>query len=1069
MNIRIVTASAGTGKTTHLCRLLSDAVVNNAARPEAIVATTFTKQAAAELLNRARSELLRTGQGRAAEALMTARMGTVNSVCGGLVSDFALQLGLSPELRVLDEKAAELELIRALAAVVDSASSELLDSFKAKFDPSFDWHYEVRRIIETARSNGIEAGALAECARLSREGLDACLGPIGPGESDLDGALLAAIDAAARGIKGNGDPTKGTVEYLDLLAECRRDLRRGALCWGDWSKLSRAVPKKRSLAHADGVQAAAAGHLGHPRLRREMHALIDALFQAAAAGMTAYQEHKSELGLLDYVDQEVLALSALRSPEIRAALTGKFDLVLVDEFQDTSPLQLTIFLALARLAKESVWVGDPKQAIYGFRGTDPALMDRAIESLSNPKDPDLVAAVAERVAGQGPVSTLSTSYRSRPALVEPTNEIFARAFRSQGMAEERTRVEPVLQVDPPELGPALGHWPLVGRNFEDRAQALAAGVVALLETRPQVRDRLGGALRTATLADVAILCRTNAQCGDVAGALGQQGLPAVVALVGLLDTAEGQVLVAGLRLWVDPRDRLAASLLHRILECPEDPERFVTDTLADGKDSPLFQGAAAAAIVEARRQQVDLDVLGAVDAVIAATDLCRLCAGWGASAQRTANLDAFRAHASAYCDERLAGRDTPSLVGFLRYLEEMDPGDWGWGLSRTDRCALLAGQQAIRVSTWHAAKGLEWPIVVLYGLESLREPLAYGVHVMSEGKDFQLDDPLAGRWIRFWPNPYSTSNQLGLVKAAFERSPVFDEVSARSEREALRVLYVGWTRARDRLILAAQTGKLLDGLLGILRAIDGSLISEPAAAPTAGTGAREVEVTWAGRVTTVEVRPCAARAPVVTTPQAGGLRAGRVAPAYAAARLVPSSAEARLFSVGQPVDLGQRVVLLEKADVNMLGMAVHDFFAADLSTRSAGDRQQMAAGLLQRYGVQTAVTAASLLSMADRLWAWIGGRFPAARIRREWPLAQRFATGTVMSGTADLIVEAPDQVAIIDHKSAATYEGAIARSGVYAAQLATYAEAGLRAGWKRPVSTWIHLPFAGRIVEVTAS
>jgi hypothetical protein len=74
-----------------------------------------------------------------------------------------------------------------------------------------------------------------------------------------------------------------------------------------------------------------------------------------------------------------------------------------------------------------------------------------------------------------------------------------------------------------------------------------------------------------------------------------------------------------------------------------------------------------------------------------------------------------------------------------------------------------------------------------------------------------------------------------------------------------------------------------------------------------------------------------------------------------------------------------------------------------------------------------------------------------------------------MSGTADLILETAEHLAIIDHKSSATYESALAQAGVYSAQLASYAQAARRAGWNHPVSTWLHLPLAGRIVEVSVS
>jgi ATP-dependent helicase/nuclease subunit A len=1070
VNIRIVTASAGTGKTTHLCALLRDAVATSSARPEAIVATTFTKQAAAELLNRARSELLRKGQARAAEALMTARMGTVNGVCGGIVSDFAFELGLSPELRVLDEEAADLELVRALAAVVDSASSSELDRFKDKFDKDFDWHHEVKRIIETARANGIEADQLGDCAQRSRDTLDVALGPVTENGSEVDAELLAAIGLALAGLAGSVDATKGSAKYVTFLQGCQRDLKRGRLRWGDWALLSgeTLLPTKKSRPHAAGVRRVAIRHQGHPRLRAEIHALIDALFHAAKAGMAAYQGHKADLGLLDFVDQEVLALQALRRDDVRQALAGKLDLLLVDEFQDTSPLQLAIFLELAQLAKASVWVGDPKQAIYGFRGTDPSLMDAAIESLANPRDPDLIAAVVDRVAGDRPVQTLKKSFRSRPALVQLTNEIFARAFLSQGIPDERTRVDGALSEDPPELGPAFAHWVLKGKNQNDRAQALAAGLATLLETKPCVRERQSGATRPATLADLAVLCRTNVQCGAVAEALARQGLAAVVARVGLLDTAEGQVLMAGLRLWADPRDRLAAASLHRILERPEDAARFVAEVLmGQGEPTDLSQSPVIAAIIAARERSTDVDVLGAVDEVMAASDLRRLCAEWGDSLQRTANLDALRAHASSYCDGRNAGRDAPSLVGLLRHLEDMEADDKRRGKSRTDRCALQAGQDAIRVSTWHAAKGLEWPMVVLYGLEDLRGPLAHGVHVMSDGHEFDSRAPLAGRWIRFWPNAYTTFNQQGPVKTAYERSLGFDQVVLKRDREALRVLYVGWTRARDNLILAAEKGKLLGGILGVLPAFDQALISEPVVEHAEGSSCQTIDVVWAGRQTKIEARLCSAKRPPTLAPQAGCVRTGRMGSAYQPARGVPSAAEPRAFAVSETVDLGPPFHIGDQVDANVLGTTVHAFFAADSRDLKGSDREAIGAGLLERYGVAAALSSSDLMGMADRLWRWIDTRFPKNRVRKEWPLTQRLNTGTIVSGTADLVVETADHLAIVDHKSGSTWEGVMAKSGAYAAQLGSYGEALLRAGSPKPLSTWIHLPFAGRLVRLT--
>lgn len=93
----------------------------------------------------------------------------------------------------------------------------------------------------------------------------------------------------------------------------------------------------------------------------------------------------------------------------RASLGDRIQLLMADEFQDTSPIQLALFLALHELAGKSVWVGDPKQAIYGFRGTDPQLME------------EVVALITES-------GVLDSSWRSRENLINCTNALFSEVF-----------------------------------------------------------------------------------------------------------------------------------------------------------------------------------------------------------------------------------------------------------------------------------------------------------------------------------------------------------------------------------------------------------------------------------------------------------------------------------------------------------------------------------------------------------------------------------------------------------------------------------------------------------------
>ena len=1065
MKIRIITASAGSGKTTRLSEVLDDAIATGRIRPDGILATTFTRQAAAELVERARTRLLSSGRGREAHQLLAARIGTVNSVCGSLATEFAFELGLSPTLRVLDETAAEIAQKHALAEVVEPAVAAELHRFSRRFDQQADWRHEVARLIEAARANGLGAAKLRDCAERSVETLDACLGPCATDADAIDSALTSAIDAALRAIDPRADTTAGTRDYIDVLRECGRNHARGELRWGDWAKLTTKRPTKKSAPHALPVAAAAAAHGEHPRLRAEMHRLTRLLFQIAADGLEAYQRHKLEHGTIDFVDQETLALQLLRRPDVRAALEGQLDLVLVDEFQDTSPLQLAIFLELAALAVESVWVGDPKQAIYGFRGTDPALMDAAIESLTSPSsDPELVREAAEAIARAGTIETLSVSYRSRPELVHLTSAIFARAFRGHGIPEERTRLRAYLAEEPTGLGPIVEHWPLCPdrANKDTLAACAAAGVRDLLRDGATVRDRESGEPRLARAGDVAMLCRTNEQCHKVAEALAALDVPAVVPRMGLLDTAEAQLAVAGLRLWIDPHDALAAAVLARLTTHASDLDGLVTRALERPghafADEPLV-----VAIIAARGAAPDLDPLRALGAIIDATDLRRLCASWGDPSQRLANLDALRAHAAAYVAESEAARGAPTLAGLLCHLDELVD-EWGWNASRGDSQALVGGQDAVTVSTWHRAKGLEWPIAVLYGLETLRQPLAYGVHVMSDRRQFDVAAPLAGRWIRFWPNPYTTSNQGGPIKDAYEQSDTHAALVDRASREALRVLYVGWTRARDRLVFAAQRGKMTAGILGTLESIDSTLIHDPGVDEPL-----DCRVKWAGQHVMVRVRPARPSLPTSRAIEPGEVTVGRApAPApYARARLSPSAVASVACELGPPMEIGPRLQLRGNPEMDCVGDAVHAFLAADRPGLDARARLDFAAALLRRYQVDTNLAAESLAEASSRLTRWLTNHLAATRLHREWPVSMRLAGGTILSGTADLVARVSGGLALIDHKSfPGTADAALDRIRDHSGQLAAYA-ATLEAATGLPVmSLWVHLPVLGRIVEV---
>ena len=176
MTIDIVSASAGTGKTHRLTRDLVKALLDGTARPEGVVAITYTVKGAAELESRIRSRLLGDGRSDLAARVRDGYIGTTHSVCQRLLREFALDAGLSPYLEPIPEAERQRLFRVAVAAVIAGSETELNALATRLAFP--DWSQTLREIVDSARNNGMDAVALARCAKESKDGLQRLMGPV---------------------------------------------------------------------------------------------------------------------------------------------------------------------------------------------------------------------------------------------------------------------------------------------------------------------------------------------------------------------------------------------------------------------------------------------------------------------------------------------------------------------------------------------------------------------------------------------------------------------------------------------------------------------------------------------------------------------------------------------------------------------------------------------------------------------------------------------------------------------------------------------------------------------------
>lgn len=1042
-----IIASAGTGKTYSLVQAIV-AAVDAGMQPHRILATTFTKAAAAELAGRIRASLIERGRPELGAAMLSARIGTVNSVCGGLISEFAFELGRSPVVDVIAEDRQQPVFDRAAGPIIEASGagiSDIAERFgmiaRGYFGPRGavrGWQDDLRRAVDLARSNGIAPDRMAHCAQRSADSLIAILPADASGETgvDLDAALRAALEACEIELKRAGDTLKGGTRDKDvpLVEKALRILRAGGLLgWDDWARLCKLGATKTDAPLFTDVIAAASVHPRHPALKVDLRTYIGLIFDCAAQCMTAYADYKHARGLLDFIDQEKLALEIISNPANAPRLRELIGAVFVDEFQDSSPIQIAIFTALSRIAGQNLWVGDPKQSIYGFRDADPALTSTASAAIT--------------AATGGAIRYLRRSFRARPQLADFVNAAIAPNMLRVGMTDAEITFDGCDRIEDAEMPAALSVWEMSGKNKGIRVDLLAARVAGLLDEPDQwpIALKTGGT-RPARGGDIAILCRSNTMVGELAMALSLQGVRVAVERSGLLNQPEIEFTLAAFRWIADASDTLALAELARLAKDGDDWFKAVFDEKA--RDELMELLPFSAALTEIRDRSPQLTPAEVFDALLHADGVLATLLAWGAAEQRLQNLEAVRAMIVDYQEEQHAERQAVTLTGACEWLTTRP----------NARQPQSRHPDAVNILTYHRAKGLEWPIVILTELESEAKGSPFGLTAEDE-RPPDWAEPLAARGLRYWPWPYGDQQKGVGLDVSGPLSAQGVQAMAQERLERTRVLYVGLTRARDHLALAT-TGTAMAWLDELLDDVDTPLVS------------------LAGGAASVAGTPLPSRnapdprdpAEAVQTPAPEFVRPATAVVAYPPLRLRPSDGAATagdITIVGTEL-LGARIALVGDPDLQLLGEAIHRFLAADDPTQAKADRERMAADILKGWGAPH-LSAADLVLIGDRLSAFIASRFGGAAAFKEWSVHAEDGL-QVVAGRLDLLVDLGDGYAIIDHKS---FPGSVAmdedRLRTFAGQVGLYARALERVTGRTRYEYWVHQPVAGVMTRIELS
>jgi ATP-dependent helicase/nuclease subunit A len=746
-----VSAGAGTGKTAVLVERFVRAVCDDGLDVASVLVITYTRKAAGELRTRIRQELRARGRADLARGLDGAWISTIHGFCARLLRTYPFAAGLDPRFRELDE---------AQAAVLAGESFErALDEFCAAEAPerlqllATYGTTALRRMLtgiyETLRSAGrpltLELGdrpPLAERVERAREAA-LCL------VEDVDATELQRANAAR------------LLEVLDGPIRPERLLDLSA----------HSAQGERAASYRDARRDLEQAALDEVAMRDR-----DLLQQLLDSFARRYDEAKRAEGVLDFEDLQLAARELLRDrPEIREREHLRFRSIMVDEFQDTNRLQCEIIdlLAAGPGQPDLFFVGDEFQSIYGFRHAD-------------------VEVFRERREQEGGGLALVQNYRSRPEVLAAVNYLFGEEFGEdyQPLAASGDFPDPVfghpvelLITEKPSYSGSGTHW----RRGE--ARAIARRVRELVDAGD------------ATPGEIVLLFAAGTDAEWYEEELRRSGLPTYRATGrGYFGQQQVVDLLAYLRLLHNRYDdqALVAVLASPFVGVSNDA--LVLIRRAASK-RPLFAGIEKGPPTELdeRDDRLVRAFLQRYERLVGALprlSLERLCerivaehdydlavlAQWDGR-RRYANMRKLARLARSY--EELRG---PDIEGFVRFVRDQE----AVGAKELEAVAEEEGADAVRLLTIHAAKGLEFKVVVVADAGRDRPPPGGDeILALADGRfGFRVADPVTSR-----------------RREAFAYKQVKDAREREERAERLRLYYVAMTRAIDRLIVSGAVDR----------------------------------------------------------------------------------------------------------------------------------------------------------------------------------------------------------------------------------------------------------------------
>ena len=786
-NVTYISAGAGSGKTYTLTKKLNEILRGGKAKPEQVILTTFTEKASADFKERAKGVLYENGMYAEANGIDQAMIGTIHGVAYSFIRKYWYYLGLAPEMGVLTDDDADVYISQSLADLPNTDELELLTDFARYFSISYSgspdpnaprgidvdfWKSHLKDIIGYTTNFGIDDYKVSR-----QKSLDFLRRFVGSGISvNFSEKDILAVTKEHEAFMLLQKDSKANQERLQTINEAKRNAANPTI--EILLKLARTIGTPKGygqLAAKFKEDMALIWQSKHIYDKQEKY--INLIFDLALRWQGVYADFKRQRNLLDYNDMEKYFLQLLQHPEVEQDIRDSYKYLFVDEFQDCSPIQVKIFDKLSEMVCHSYWVGDYKQAIYGFRGSDTMLTKAVVDKIERGDD------------GCEAAPPLADSYRSQPAIVNLCNNVFKETFDGI-LTADKVCLNPVKEQK--EEKP-LRWWSI---NRDDTTIPMEVyHMIAEDGVRPE---------------DIAILSRNNWALDEMIPVFAEYGIPVNRSSMPIMDKKTTQLVMALLALIVNDRDTMARSQVAYFTEQGYTCERIMDkrlDNLSSDSDTLKEDYLNNVELIDrllAIRHEIQNQSVGAlVESMIVELGLYDRIKAFGNTTQDSAVLDTIIRAARQYETICIQTNKPATVTGFMQWLSINNPVAEG-------------NPEGVNMLTYHAAKGLEWKHVILMSLENdpsnenkLMKREIYGVHAVHDEHPtadniFPVVYIMVTPWI-FGPDPFGNLKLPEQYVDIIREDDLFMRTKENALSEANRLLYVGMTRASCSLTLALKS------------------------------------------------------------------------------------------------------------------------------------------------------------------------------------------------------------------------------------------------------------------------